>query len=131
MEANGSLDHAPERPPVLRPLMVVGVPRGKPMAPPGDPPASAATPPPSASEQPLGEQAAEEPAPPPTLLIVDRQPDRPVAVTVETHSMSVSWSPVSVTVQSSEYQVVEFLVAYQLEMQQVRGGLGGPAPGAG
>ncbi len=118
MEANGSLNHAPERPPVLRPLMVVGK---APMPPPGDPPPSAAGLRPSASEQPSGEQPAEEPAPPPTLLIVDRQPDRPVAVTVETHSMSVSWSPVSVTVQSSEYQVVEFLVAYQLEMQQVRG----------
>lgn len=59
------------------------------------------------------------PPPPPTVLRVDRAPDRPAAVTVETHSMSVQWAPCSVTVESPQIAVVEYLLTYVLSMQQV------------
>jgi hypothetical protein len=99
----------------LRPLLVLG------STPASQPEAGGPAPVGGHIDQP-GERAAEElpPPPPPTQLIVDRPSERPVAVTVETHSMSVSWSPVSVTVQSNEIRVVEYLLTYSLQMQQVR-----------
>jgi len=71
---------------------------------------------------PAGDQALEKEGaagPPPPLLIVDRAPDVPALISVDTTSMSVQWSPASITVQSKEIRVVEYLVAYALEMQQV------------
>ena len=77
-----------------------------------------------ASNDPVPEQtttkrtATSSPIPPPRL-IVDRAPDVPALISVDSTSMSVQWSPVSITVKSSELQVVECLEAYALEMQQV------------
>lgn len=61
----------------------------------------------------------EAPPPPPPRLIVDRAPDSPALISVDVNSMSVQWSPVSITVQSKEIRVVEYLISYALEMQQV------------
>lgn len=69
-----------------------------------------------------GEEVEEAPElPPPTELVVDQPPGTPVAVTVETHRMSLQWTPVSVTVKSNEIRVVEYLLEYKLEMQQLEG----------
>ena len=59
------------------------------------------------------------PGPPPPWLIVDRAPDVPALISVDNTSMSVQWTSSTITVQSKEIRVVEYLVTYALEMQQV------------
>ena len=56
---------------------------------------------------------------PATRLVVDRAPDVPTLISVDSTSMSVQWSPVSFTVKSNELRVVECMESYALEMQQV------------
>ena len=68
------------------------------------------------------DEAATPPPPPPapsTVLIVDRAPDAPALCFVDATSMSVQWSPVSITVSTNERRVVEYLQTYLLQMQQV------------
>lgn len=64
-------------------------------------------------------QQEEAPKPPSTRLIVDRQPDVPALIAVDETTLSLQWSPVSITVRSTQIRVVECLEAYALEMQQV------------
>lgn len=72
-----------------------------------------------APNQPTLESAAPPSPLPPPRLIVDRAPDVPALISVDSTSMSVQWSPVSITVKSPELRAVECLEAYALEMQQV------------
>lgn len=69
-----------------------------------------------------GVEPEEKAPPPPPQLFVERAPDwRPALVAVDTHSMSLQWSPASVTVQTSEMRVVEYLLTYDLDMQLAEG----------
>lgn len=65
---------------------------------------------------------------PSTRLIVDRAPDVPALISVDSTSMSVQWSPVSFTVKSPQLQVVECMESYALEMQQVEVNSGSGVP---
>jgi hypothetical protein len=75
------------------------------------------------------EEGGEEPPPPPPppQLIVDRSPDPPVLLGVDSGSLSLQWTPVSATVQSKEMAVVEYVLTYELQMQQVRAAPRAPA----
>jgi len=72
---------------------------------------------PDASQE--SNQQEEQIRPPSTRLIVDRQPDVPALIAVDETTLSLQWSPVSITVRSTQIRVVECLEAYALEMQQV------------
>jgi hypothetical protein len=70
-------------------------------------------------------QAAPE-EPPPPLLMVDRSPDPPALISVDSYSMSVQWNPASTTFQSQPGRVLEFTLTYALEMQEVDGNTAQP-----
>ena len=75
---------------------------------------------PNGSQENIQEGEAPRPPPPPsTRLIVDTQPDKPALIAVDETTLSLQWSPVSITVRSTQIRVVECLEAYALEMQQV------------
>lgn len=60
--------------------------------------------------------------PMPPRLIVDRAPDVPEAMEITPVSMSLQWNHSSVTIQSPDLRVVNYMVLYKLSMQQVGGG---------
>lgn len=92
----------------------------------GAPPAPAPAPPPAAPSEAGCEEAP--PPPPPPQLAVDRAPGKPAAVETSTSAISLQWSPVSCTVISQVPVAVEYVLNYQLQMQQV-GGMRGPGLG--
>ena len=76
----------------------------------------------------LPEDAPPPAPPPPPLLLVERPTDRPVPLAVAASSMSLQWSPVTVTVQTGELRIVEYLVTYELMMQQLEDAQGEVRP---
>ena len=67
-----------------------------------------------------GEAPAPSPPPPP-VLIVDRPPDRPVVVAIDPTTATLQWSAPTITVQASDMRIVECLLNYELNMQQLEG----------
>lgn len=72
-----------------------------------------------ASERPGSSGSEEPPPPPPPQLVVDCAPGMPVAVEMQTTAISLQWAPVSCTLHSAEPVAAEYVVHYQLQMQQV------------
>lgn len=60
--------------------------------------------------------------PPPPRLVVDRPPGRPQPMETSTTAVSLQWAPVSCTTLSAVPVAVEFVINYQLQMQQVGAG---------
>ncbi|KAL4434999.1 hypothetical protein ABPG77_003824 [Micractinium sp. CCAP 211/92] len=80
-------------------------------------PAPAPAPPPIAPGEAHGDEAP--PPPPPPQLVVDRGPGMLAAVETSTSAISLQWAPVSCTVISPRAVAVEYILNYQLQMQQV------------
>ena len=57
----------------------------------------------------------------PAILVIDRQIDVPDLVQVDATSVCIKWCPVPLTVHSTQNRVVDFLVSFELEMQQIKG----------
>ena len=63
------------------------------------------------------DQQEAPPPPPPRLRVAP--PEAPVAVELLPNSLSLQWSQCSVTVQARELRVVNYVLLYELSMQQV------------
>lgn len=56
-----------------------------------------------------------------SVLVVERSMDVPNLVEVDATSVSVEWTPVPITVHSKRIRVVEYLMSFSLQMQQISG----------
>jgi hypothetical protein len=63
---------------------------------------------------------AQPPSPPPPQVVVSRPPGMPQPVDTSTTAVSLTWAPVVCSIQSPVPIAVEYVVQYDLQMQQVR-----------